>query len=316
MNSTFKHLSILALIFGFTSASAQSDESYEKALLNLHEAQEKLQRATQKLYGDQPQSLFSRLSGRPKFGIVMSPAPKQNGIKISNVSEGSPADQAGIEPGDILLSINQQELDGSQESMQLAIDREAEDGDNYEITFKDQAGNIDSTIITAQTLDGSLFNIDRKVDLHQQLRQLGQLKQHLGNLNKELGQRYSAFTFPNRLNQTNTGPMIWAFGWRWSGLELAKLNPELGSYFQTNTGVLVISTDGLEDNSLKPGDVILSINSETVDSPETVMEELAWIKPGRTVEIEVIRRGEVEDISMVSPEEPKNAFQFDFQNGD
>ncbi len=59
---------------------------------------------------------------------------------------------------------------------------------------------------------------------------------------------------------------------RWNGLNLASLDPQLGRYFGTDKGVLVLSSGELD--GLQSGDVIQSVDGRPVDSPREVMDAL------------------------------------------
>ncbi len=76
------------------------------------------------------------------------------------------------------------------------------------------------------------------------------------------------------------------------GLELASLNPQLGSYFNTEDGVLVLHA--AKDNSLnlQSGDVITAVASQEVTKPADVMRNLRFLKDGETVNLEVMRKGQ------------------------
>jgi len=74
-----------------------------------------------------------------------------------------------------------------------------------------------------------------------------------------------------------------------AGLELASLNPELGSYFKADSGVLVLQVK--EDNSygLKAGDVIISVDGTAVSSPAELVRALRELEPGSQFELRIKR---------------------------
>lgn len=80
------------------------------------------------------------------------------------------------------------------------------------------------------------------------------------------------------------------------GLELAPLNPELGRYFQVDSGVLVLNAR--EDNSLNlsAGDVITAVGSQEVSRPADLMRNLRFLKDGEKVNLEIIRKGQSQTI--------------------
>ncbi len=88
----------------------------------------------------------------------------------------------------------------------------------------------------------------------------------------------------------------------WSGLSLVELNPDLGVYFGTDKGVLVISADAEGFKDLKPGDVITAVGGEKVERPEDALRLLGAEPGGREVKVEVLRRHQPLHLSLRAPE--------------
>lgn len=63
-----------------------------------------------------------------------------------------------------------------------------------------------------------------------------------------------------------------AEAFRWNGLNLASVDAQLGRYFGTSDGVLVLSAGEL--TPLQPGDVIRTIDGKAVTTPREVMDAL------------------------------------------
>ena len=94
-----------------------------------------------------------------------------------------------------------------------------------------------------------------------------------------------------------------AFGSPWGGIELVKLNPELGDYFGTREGVLVVRAPEDSALSLKGGDVILSIGGRKPSSPEQAMRILRSYDTGETVALDVLRKQKHVTVNWKVPEE-------------
>ena len=75
------------------------------------------------------------------------------------------------------------------------------------------------------------------------------------------------------------------------GLELTDLNPELGEYFSTNEGILVLNVDEDSELGLRPGDVILSIGDRAVEDQGDVGRILASYEDDETVTFRIMRSG-------------------------
>jgi membrane-associated protease RseP (regulator of RpoE activity) len=82
---------------------------------------------------------------------------------------------------------------------------------------------------------------------------------------------------------------IFMFGSPLADLELAPLNPDLGRYFGTTDGVLVINVpDGLK-LGLKPGDVVFTVDGRTVTNPSQLLRVLQSYEPGETFKLSIMR---------------------------
>ena len=76
----------------------------------------------------------------------------------------------------------------------------------------------------------------------------------------------------------------------WGDLKLVSLNPDLGEYFGTKEGILVVKAPVDSSLPLKSGDVIMSIGGRKPSSPEHAMRILRSYDKGETVSIEILRK--------------------------
>ncbi|MBT8041117.1 MAG: PDZ domain-containing protein [Xanthomonadales bacterium] len=108
--------------------------------------------------------------------------------------------------------------------------------------------------------------------------------------------------FSDIAGQAFEGANVWFGLPRANGLELASLNEQLGSYFETDRGVLVLQAR--EDNAygLQPGDVVLSVAGKDVSSPSDFMRALRSQEPGREIELSIKRKGREQSLNVVMPE--------------
>jgi len=73
-------------------------------------------------------------------------------------------------------------------------------------------------------------------------------------------------------------------------LELAPVNPQLGSYFGTTEGVLVVDVPDPAPLGLKAGDVVLGVDGRKVSSPSQLMRILESYDADEAVRLEVMRQ--------------------------
>jgi len=76
---------------------------------------------------------------------------------------------------------------------------------------------------------------------------------------------------------------------RFADLELAPLNPDLGSYFGATEGVLVVRTGERSNLGLKGGDVLLAIDGRKVTTPMNALRIFRSYEPGEAIRLEVLR---------------------------
>lgn len=84
-----------------------------------------------------------------------------------------------------------------------------------------------------------------------------------------------------------TNPLL--LGSPLADLELAPLNPDLGQYFGTATGVLVISVPGESKLGLKGGDVVLTIDGRRPENPSHLLRILRSYGDDESWQAEVLR---------------------------
>ncbi len=100
-----------------------------------------------------------------------------------------------------------------------------------------------------------------------------------------------------------------AFGSPWGGIELVELNPDLGDYFGTREGVLVVRAPEDSTLALKGGDVIVSIGGRKPTSPMQAMRIIRSYDPGESVTLDVLRKQRHVSVTWKVPEREKGMFR-------
>jgi hypothetical protein len=88
----------------------------------------------------------------------------------------------------------------------------------------------------------------------------------------------------------------------WWGLNLSALNPDLGAYFGTDKGVLVLSADADSYKGLKSGDVLQEVGGHAVNRPEDALRLLRDAPAGSEVKMQVLRQRKPLTLSLKAPE--------------
>ena len=79
-------------------------------------------------------------------------------------------------------------------------------------------------------------------------------------------------------------------------LELAPLNSDLGRYFGTEEGVLVISAPRDSALGLRGGDVVLAVDGREPSSPSHLMRILRSYETGETFKLDIMRNRKRETV--------------------
>ncbi|MGH8496839.1 MAG: PDZ domain-containing protein [Gammaproteobacteria bacterium] len=203
------------------------------------------------------------------------------GVEVAGVSPGGPADEAGIRAGDVLVSVQGESLTSGSDSRPVRrlfeIMREVEPGDRVKVEYL-RDGRKQAAEIEAKEFGPHAF--------------VARLGDH--DLSFDLG-------FPGRF--AGSGHFFGHFFSQWGRMELASLTPELGEYFGTDEGLLVVRAPENEDLMLRDGDVIVSIAGRMPENPLHAMRILRSYRPGETLRIDIVRKQEEQTLEFVMPED-------------
>lgn len=243
---------------------------------------------------------------RPLLGVLLD-GDDGAGVRITGVTPDGAAARAGLRAGDRLLSIDGVAILGTTGELRLANVRRllADQRADRELTLGYERDGRRATVkATPQpstrafafaTGDGGRFEwIDE-----------AQLERSLASAMEGIDASLLALdTVPGiapdvrreivRISRDGAGcrgddcraPRL-ASAFRWNGLNLAELDPQLGRYFGADRGVLVLSTGELE--GLQAGDVIRRVDGRDVATPREVMARLRGRRSGERVAIDYLR---------------------------
>ena len=177
----------------------------------------------------------------------------REGLVISRVIEGSPAERAGLQEDDVIVEFDGKPVSKVRELVRLVGRTEP----NTRVTLK---------IIR----DGKEREIEVKI-----------------------GRYRPGWPIPSV-------PDDWIWMWYPSrprlGLEVADVNRDLAGYFdlKDDAGVLILEVEEgspADDAGLRPGDVIVAVDRQSVEDTEELMDILQDYEDGDEITVEFIRQG-------------------------
>ncbi|MGH7529668.1 MAG: PDZ domain-containing protein [Gemmatimonadales bacterium] len=242
----------------------------------------------------EPFRVFSFSGNRARIGVVVNTHADEDddriGARIEAVTPGGPADKSGLKAGDILtrfggISLGGADADDEGESgpgMKLIeLARALDPGDTVRVEYR-RGNESGRATIVAEDLDTAFsFTMPR------------------GEFRIDPDVRLPLDNLPD-----NFRGFAWAFGDAWGRLELVTLNPDLGEYFGTREGVLVVKVpaDTADGLALRGGDVILGIGGREPQSPSHAMRILRSYEPGERIAIEIMRKQRRTTVTWTVPE--------------
>ena len=239
-----------------------------------------------------PYGVFSYSDNRGRIGVIVdtraNTAGDKVGARIEGITPGGPAEKAGLKAGDVITRFNGTALGGvaadddedSGPGMKLIeLARDLDPGDSVQVEYRRGTEAAKKLTLVAENLGGDLVRIPG-----------------MGGMGGMMGPNDWHFDFGPR------GNLELGFRTPWGGMELVKLNPELGEYFGTREGVLVVSAPDDSALALKGGDVILTIGGRKPSSPMQAMRILRTYEAGESVAIEVMRKQKRATVTWKVPE--------------
>jgi S1-C subfamily serine protease len=181
------------------------------------------------------------------------------GVEITRVEENSPAEKAGMKPGDVVLEYNGQHVEGMEQFGRMV--RETPPGREVKLTISRNGA--------VQTLTAMLGS--RKFRFS-------------GNFPP--GFEVPEFRMPDipQIYTATRSAML--------GVEAESLGPQLGAYFGVKEGVLVrsvLENTPAQKAGIKAGDVITKVDGMQVSAPSELSSAVRVANLKKTYAIEVMR---------------------------
>lgn len=231
-----------------------------------------------------------RTDRKPVIGVVLA-QDTERGVAIAGVTPGSAASDAGLRAGDRLVAIDGHDLLGSSGALRVVNARRLlADLDPKRAVRLDflRDGQRRDVRVTPRLSDRVVVWVDdngREISTHGDV--VVMTREAVRAMRERGGVPGVAPDIRREVDRLVEAPMLLE-AFRWNGLNLATVGTELGRYFGTTEGVLVLSA-GPRLDALQPGDVIRKVGKTSVETPREAMDALRRLKPGTDVTLDVLR---------------------------
>lgn len=224
-------------------------------------------------------------SDRGRIGIMVDRDSDSLGARIADVVEGGPAEGAGLKAGDVITAWNGTSLTSgpgrSPDQRLLRMARRLEPGDTVKLDYRRGTESRTATVVADDKGPHMLAFPD--------MRGFERRFEGMGREFDQMGRRFGE-EFDIHVHR------------RPGGLELVELNPDLGEYFGTKEGLLVVRAPSDTAVPLKSGDVILAIDGRKPQSARHAHRILGSYENGERAKVEVLRKRKRTTLEWTVPE--------------
>ena len=267
-------------------------------------------------------NFFMEHQSRTRLGLYLDAGQSRrfdrDGALITGVMRDSPAEEAGLQDGDVITAFQGQvltdplpesdvemdlDLDRSLPAQRLlALARDLEPGQTVEIRYlRDGVSNTVS--VEAEEFefpevrtfglgpafswddgrDGNRWSFDWDADFGDDLAERLSV---FWDLVRIIGDRLAD------VHIVDPGAFVFSYGvTSAAGVEFIDLNPELGEYFGSDTGVLVVEVDEDSSLGLMAGDVVLAVGARDAETARRVLRLIRSYDDDEPIRFRIIRRG-------------------------
>jgi C-terminal processing protease CtpA/Prc len=229
---------------------------------------------------------------RARLGITVQtkadPETDRYGAKIVSVLSDGPAEKAGLKAGDIITRFGSTNLAGvkpdddedaeaSGPGLKLIeLAQELDDGDSVKVDYR-RDGNSRSATIVAQEIEPRVS-----------------VRQFRGpNMVLPKMEGFDRFTYNGDapgMEWFSGEPGAFTLFMGRAGMQLVEMNSDLGEYFGTSEGLLVLRSPRDSTIPLRAGDVIFSIGGRKPTSVSHALRIIGSYDEGETVKVDIMRK--------------------------
>jgi len=199
------------------------------------------------------------------------------GALVRGVMPGSPADVAGLRRGDVITRYNGTTLDGAGKLVELA--RALQPGDTVRLEYRRDGASKNATLVADR--------MERRIEM--------------AFRGMPGGPRGDGMGRGMDMHMPGMDMHMMMFRHHAAGLQLVEVGKDLGEYFGTSEGFLVVKPPADSASLLKAGDVLLAIDGRKPQSVEHAFEILHSYAPGEKAKLEVMRKKQRTTLTWVAP---------------
>jgi len=280
-----------------SEAAAKRDAELAK---KLQDAQERLQQAAQEvaeLSQTRARDAMERSkwggfwsnSTRPVLGIQLDADrdDSQEGTRIEDVSPGGPAEQAGVRAGDVIVKVDGKDVRRKSTREVLELLRDLDVKKPVDLVVARNGKEIDFRV-TPRVVSARVFVPPATIQPVPPVPNMESFKEF-----KEFEPFAFNFNFGGRREL--------------NGLQVTPVTPQLGKYFGTDKGMLVLRAPNSELFKLQEGDVIVSIDGRVPTSGSHIGRILGSYQPGEKLTLRIMRDRKQQDLVVTLPEDTRRA---------
>lgn len=289
-----RKFSLTALAVACLSSAAYAQNAVVDVEVQMREAESRLEEAARRVaelssrrLQTLPSSSWStRIAGGPVLGISIGSTDDASGpvegVEVLAVSPGGAAADAGLRTGDVIIAVNGESLSadtrGEANGRLLDFMAGIEEGDVIDVGYL-RAGKTASVEVSPRSLPPQVFSFNAPS---------------------------RAFRFgTNGVPPSTLSGNVTLFdldGRGWGDMEMVKLTEDLGRYFGTAEGMLVVRAPGDAAYQLKDGDVILEIDGRKPTSVPHAIRILDSYQQGERLKMRIMREQRSETLEIEVPD--------------
>ncbi len=237
------------------------------------------------------------------------------GAIVNSTFDDSPADEAGIQEGDIIVAINDSKVTDSDDLADFISDYI--EGDKVDVVLiRDGSKKVVSVTLG-----------ERKVNRYSDKRRYKNKYDRRDNKNRFFGRLSPVPSVPSIphvpsapfvvFDNNNGNKCRWYSSGSYIGVTITSLTEQLGDFFGVEDGKGVLITEVLTDSpaekaGLKAGDVVTGVDGEEIENSSDLQELISEYDQGDMVEISYVRNKKIKAVKVEIAENDSKGYRYSY----